>query len=150
MAIFQTIDQAREVQIGASDVILFDDIDPSDHQNLVHTSSCIWKNILQVSQLCQFRCRNKVATIPVKVPRVVTTNLDSLNQFVACVAGSNHTDRSATLLRLAHVRVEQSLYVGQARRPDAASQEPLRLSAAQADAALDAARAQDESAQFPG
>ena len=97
MAIFQTIDQARDVQIGASDVILFDDIDPSDHQNLVHTSSGIWKNILQVSQLCQFRCRNKDATIPVKVPRVVTTNLDSLNQFVACVAGNNHTDRSATL-----------------------------------------------------
>ena len=150
MAIFQTIDQAREVQIGASDVILFDDIDPSDRQNLVHTSSGIWKNILQVSQLCQFRCRNKDATIPVKVPRVVTTNLDSLNQFVACVAGNNHTDRSATLMRLAHVRVEQSLYVGQVRRPDAASHETLRLSAAQADAALDAALAQDESAQFSG
>ena len=80
----------------------------------------------------------------------MTTKLDSLNQFVACVAGNNHTDRSATLMRLAHVRVEQSLYVGQVRRPAAASHEPLRLSAAQADAALDAALAQDESAQFPG
>ena len=115
MAIFQTIDQTREVQIGTGDVILFDDIDPSDHQNLVHSSAGIWKNILQTSQLCQFRCRNKDTTIPVRVPRIVTTNIGSLQRFVQFVAPGDDTDQAATMLRIAHVRVEQNLYNAPAR-----------------------------------
>ena len=139
MAIFQTIDQTRDVGLGSDDVIMFDDIDPSDHANIIHSSGGIWKKMLQTPQLCQYRCRNRDSTIAAGIPRLITSNLESLQQFAGYASGGNATDKLAIVQRLCHVRVDQRLYAAEIRPISAMSRRALQIIAAQAEAVLEGA-----------
>ena len=66
MAIFQTIDQTRDVALSSTDVILFDDIDPSDNANIIHSSAGIWKKCCR-----QHRYANTDAAIGTRRYRLV-------------------------------------------------------------------------------
>ena len=91
--------------------VVFDDVDPSDSSQLVHTSIGMWKAILQGSNPFSPRARNEDIQWAKRMPKIITSNATTVDAWLGKL-GIAH-DRShveAIEMRLADCEVPGTLW----------------------------------------
>ncbi|CAE8619802.1 unnamed protein product [Polarella glacialis] len=108
----QTVDKLKVVQdhLSRGSCLLLDDIDPSDREQLIHSSHGIWKSLLAVASPADVRGRNSDASIASGVPRGITTNLESADEWISSIT-VKEVDQLAIRSRLCFVNVRERLWV---------------------------------------
>ena len=96
--------------------VLLDDIGSgkSEDPQIIHSSTSIWKAILQVSNASQCRARNDDLMFAAKQMKVLTTNCDNVPKWIAKMFGDNTEDqehKNAVVQRFAEVEhISTTLY----------------------------------------
>jgi len=94
--------------------VLLDDIggDGGEDQQLIYSSTSIWKAILQIRDATQCRARNDDIMWASRQPKVLTTNCTNIEEWIGVMlprAKGNHKD--AIILRTAEMEtIKESLY----------------------------------------
>lgn len=114
-----TLDILRQVQtmLLPGVPVLFDDVQPGDKDQLVHSSLSMWKQILQVKDNAQIRGRCDDIAFAKFQPKVVTTNSTSVSFWLGGlgIAGVEHID--AIKMRIAEVEITETLWASHGRAP---------------------------------
>ena len=111
-----TLDSLRSVQgcMLPSVPVLLDDIGSGDSndQQLIYSNISMWKAILQVANASQNRARNDDISWSQKQPKIVTTNCENLNDWVASMfSTSRENHKEAIRMRVAEVEaINESLF----------------------------------------
>jgi len=108
-----TIESAKECKefMAPGVPIIFDDIDPSDTAQLVHTSVGMWKALLQGANPFTTRARNQDINWCSRQPKIITSNATTVDAWLGKMGITQ--DRShveAIEMRLADCQVPGSLF----------------------------------------
>jgi hypothetical protein len=111
-------------------------MDPGDRERLIHTSHGIWKALLAVECPADIRGRISDASIAAAVPRGVTTNLESADEWISGIA-VKEVDQLANWNRICFVKVRERLWVRDEPPADSACILQPVMTSADADAAVE-------------
>lgn len=109
-----TIEAAKEckeyMQPGVP--VIFDDIDPSDKEQLVHTSLAMWKALLQGANPFTTRARNEDINWSRRQPKLITSNAKDVDAWLGKMGiSSDRSHVEAIEMRLADLEIPGSLFL---------------------------------------
>jgi hypothetical protein len=109
----QTLDTIRENQslMRPGVPVLLDDMDPDNRSQIIYSDLAMWKSILQVSNPSQNRARNVDLKWAARQPKVLTTNTDSVDEWVSKIdVYGLPAHKLAVKMRFAELRIVERLY----------------------------------------
>ena len=71
----------KTVDLQLGDVIILDEMKPSDKDSNVYMTSTMLKSFTDVSEVVTIRARNTDLVIPAGIPRIVTGNASTRKDF---------------------------------------------------------------------
>ena len=71
----------KTVDLQLGDVIILDEMKPSDKDSNVYMTSTMLKSFTDVSEVVTIRARNTDLVIPARIPRIVTGNASTRKDF---------------------------------------------------------------------
>ena len=77
-----TLDVARDVVFQKGHIWVIDEVSPGDTSQLVHMSENAMKVLLSPTKPTSIRCRNADLAIPTGVPRILTANAESPDEWM--------------------------------------------------------------------
>ena len=77
----KTIEGLKTVEFQSGDVIILDELKPSDKDSNVYMSPTMLKSFADVSEGITIRARNKDLAIPAGIPRIITGNASTRKEF---------------------------------------------------------------------
>jgi len=91
--------------------VVFDDVDPSDSSQLVHTSIGMWKAILQGANPFSIRARNEDIEWARRQPKIITSNAATVDAWLFKMGITNDCSHvEAIEMRLADCEVPATLW----------------------------------------
>ena len=80
----KTIEGLKTVDLQQGDVIILDEMKPSDKDSNVYMTPTMLKSFTDVSEVVTIRARNTDLVIPAGIPRIVTTTFRLVDFFGDC------------------------------------------------------------------
>ena len=77
----KTLEGLKTVEFQSGDVIILDELKPSDKDSNVYMTPTMLKSFTDVSEVVAIRARNTDLAIPAGIPRIVTGNASTRREF---------------------------------------------------------------------
>ena len=134
-----TIEAAKECKdfMAEGVPIIFDDIDPSDTAQLVHSSLGMWKALLQGSNPFTTRARNQDINWCKRQPKIITTNAPDVDAWLGKMGiTSDRSHVAAIEMRLADCEIPGSMWANPVQQNPEVSLLERQQSAADAKSSI--------------
>ena len=134
-----TIEAANECKdfMAEGVPIIFDDIDPSDTAQLVHSSLGMWKALLQGSNPFTTRARNQDINWCKRQPKIITTNAPDVDAWLGKMGiTSDRSHVAAIEMRLADCEIPGSMWANPVQQNPEVSLLERQQSAADAKSSI--------------